>query len=53
MKKFNVIQDSTIVRYWYDVEAENADDAEHKTIYADIPPDEERIIKSEIDVYED
>lgn len=50
MKKFNVIQKYAVVRYWNDVEAE---DAELGTIYANVPPDKERVIESETDVYED
>lgn len=52
MKNFDVVQHLTVVRFWNNIKAEDIEDAKHKTIHADTPPDNEKIINSEIDVDE-
>lgn len=50
--KFNIIQHLTMARFWDNVEADNEEQAVHLTVHADVPPDDEKIIESEIDIDE-
>ena len=52
MKKFTVVL-SQIREVIWDVEAENAFDAEHKTVHCDAEPSFVKIIESEINTEED
>lgn len=50
MVKFNVKQCLVLERFWDGVEAEDAWDTEHKTIYTGTEPDREKIIEQDIEV---
>lgn len=52
MKKFTIIQYVTKKIYW-DVEAEDKQDAEDKTIHVDAEPTHTKIISSEWETIED